>query len=220
MKFETFEKMITIFQKTFSNFRFNPEDEEQIDLWYNELAYMEDIKAVLAAKKVISTCEFITIKNIKQAYADIDSPMKVENEEGWGLVERAIRNFGYMRADEAIASLPVQVQKAVEFMGGFQSICEAEKKEVVRGQFTKAMAAVNERTKSNNTLGKVLLGQITQYQMLAEERENTRLKVVNTIQIEQRKTDNTRIEENKSHIANIREILNRSIEQTEGVHAT
>lgn len=217
MKFETFETIINIFQKTFSNFKFNPKDDEQVELWYNELAYMDDVKAVLSAKKVISTCEFITIKNIKQAYADIDGPVRVENEEGWGLVERAIRNFGYMRTDEAMASLPSQVQKAVIFMGGFQSICEAEKKEVIRGQFNKAMTAVNERTKSNNTLGQSLLGQITQLQLLAETKENMRLQVNNVMKIDQTSLDNNRIDENKKYISNIRDIINQTIGQASEV---
>lgn len=217
MKADTFETIIRILEKAFLNFKFKPGDDEQVELWYNELAYMDDAKAVLAAKKVISTCEFVTIKNIKQAYGEIDSPLKVENEEGWGMVERAIRNYGYMRADEAMASLPYQVQRAVEFMGGFQSICEAEKKEVVRGQFTKAMTAVNERTKVNNTYGKVLLGQITQYQMIAEQKENARLQVEKVLQIEQKRASDERMEENKGHIANIRDILSRTIAQAKEV---
>jgi hypothetical protein len=212
MKPETFETIIKIFKKTFLHFnKFDLEDMEQIELWYNELAYMEDVKAVLAAKKVIATCEFVTIKNIKQAYGDIESPIKIENEEGWGIVEQAIRIYGYMRADEAMASFPSQLQKAVAFVGGFQSICESENKDVIRGQFNKAMAAANERTRSNNTLGNHLLGQITHYQMLAESKENTRLQINHAAKLEQKELDNNRIEENKQHISNIRDILNKAI---------
>lgn len=143
MTVTTFEKLMSILRASFTNFKMDPEkDKDAYKIWFGELAYMDDAKSVLAIKKVISTCDFVTIKNIKQAYADVDMPMQIDDEEGWGLVEKAIRNYGYMRAEEAMASLPSQVQKAITYMGGFQSICEAEKKEVIRGQFNKAMESL------------------------------------------------------------------------------
>lgn len=212
MKVGTFEKLIKILEKAFMNFTFNIKDEELVDIWFNELAYMDDAKAVLAVKKVISTCDFVTIKNIKQAYAEMDMPIQIDVEEGWGLVERAIRNYGYTRADEAMASLPSQVQKAVAYMGGFQSICEAEKKEVIRGQFNKAMASANMRTKLNATLGKPLLEQMSFYQNQIELEEKK------LIQIEARQSipsdiNDEKIATNKEHIAHIKEVVKESLER-------
>ncbi|MDA3733606.1 hypothetical protein PBV87_19230 [Niameybacter massiliensis] len=205
----TFERLINILEKAFMNFKFNIEDEDLVEVWFNELAYMDDAKAVLAVKKVIGTCDFVTIKNIKQAYAELDMPVQIDNEEGWGLVEKAIRLYGYMRSDEAMNSLPVQVQKAITYMGGFQSICEAEKKEVIRGQFNKAMASVNIRTRSEATLGNTLFEQISLYQNKVE------LESKNILQLEENRQmaelNDEKIANNKEHIANLRDIFAKSI---------
>lgn len=222
MTITTFEKIINIFKKSFLNFKFYLDDELMVEIWYNELSYMDDDKGILATKKVIATCDFVTIKNIKQAYAEIDTPIHVDNEEGWGLVEQAIRMYGYMRADEAIASLPSQVQKAVRYMGGFQSICEAEKKDVIRGQFNKAMSAVNHRTQANATLGKTLLGQITMYQKIEEQMERRLLQdandIVATKMLETERNigpSEKNIESNKNQISHIRYIISQCVSRDE-----
>lgn len=220
MSVGTFERLINIFKKAFMNFKFELDDELMVEIWYNELVYMDDDKAILAAKKVISTCDFVTIKNIKAAYGEINSPLQIENEEGWGLVERAIRCYGYMRAEEAMTSLPSQVQRAVCFMGGFQSICEAGNKDVIRGQFNKAMSAVNQRLKVNSTLGQPLLQQITQYQLLAENKENERLQLQTSkhLHIEQKqeyKSDEERLNQNQKNIDSIKNIIRQSLQAKE-----
>ena len=212
MKVTTFENIIKILESAFSNFTFNIKDEFKVEVWYGELAYMDDIKAVLAAKKVISTYDFVTIKNIKEAYGTIDNPAKIDIEEGWGLVEKAIRIFGYARSSEALESLPTQVQKAVMYMGGFQSICEAEKKEVARGQFNKAMASVNTRARNNATLGQPLLEQLNIYQSLAENTEKTCLENHHQDYIPRTNSD---IDQNKTYISHIRDIISQSSNKTE-----
>ena len=210
MTVSTFEKLMNILRASFTSFKMDPEkDKDAYRIWFGELAYMDDAKSVIAIKKVISTCDFVTIKNIKQAYAELDMPVQIDNEEGWGLVEKAIRIYGYMRSDEAMNSLPVQVQKAITYMGGFQSICEAEKKEVIRGQFNKAMASVNIRTRSEATLGNTLFEQISLYQNKVE------LESKNVLQIQENRQraelDDEKIADNKEYIANIREIFAKSI---------
>jgi hypothetical protein len=47
--------------------------------------------------------------------------------------------------------------------------------------------------------------------MLAESKENTRLQINHAAKLEQKELDNNRIEENKQHISNIRDILNKAI---------
>lgn len=218
MKVGTFEKLINILEKAFMNFKFNIKDEELVDIWFNELAYMDDAKAVLAVKKVISTCDFVTIKNIKQAYAEMDMPVQIDTEEGWGLVERAIRNYGYPRADEAMASFPSQVQKAVSYMGGFQSICEAEKKEVIRGQFNKAMASANMRTKLNATLGRPLVEQISFYQNQVELEEKKLIQIESGQGMASDISDE-KIAANKEHIAHIKEVFKESLGRRASIEA-
>lgn len=220
MTVTTFEKLMSILRASFTNFKMDPEkDKDAYKIWFGELAYMDDAKSVLAIKKVISTCDFVTIKNIKQAYADVDMPMQIDDEEGWGLVEKAIRNYGYMRAEEAMASLPSQVQKAITYMGGFQSICEAEKKEVIRGQFNKAMGAANARTKINAVLGEPLLTQIGNYQKMAELAERQALQITYQEQEEIQELNEDKIATNKEHIAHIKEVFKKSLERRAAIEA-
>ena len=207
MTINTFETVMTLFIKFYPNFKFNLNDDMQVELWFAELEYMNDAKAVLAAKKVISTCDFVTIKNIKQAYAEVDSPMHIDDEEGWGMVKKAISAYGYMRASEAMASLPSRVQKAVIYMGGFQAICESEKEDVVRGQFTKAMAAVNNRVRTEATLGQPLLEQIRSYQMIAEQQEHKAIEINTPLRLQENRMT---CEEVSDQITSIKEILYNS----------
>ena len=184
MTINTLESIMNMLVKFFPNFKFDMEDDLQVELWLGELHYMNDEKAVLAARKVISTCDFVTVKNLKQAYAEIEAPLLIDDEEGWGLVKKAIRNFGYARADEAMNSLPSRVQKAVAYCGGFQAICESEKEDVMRGQFNKAMEAVNNRIRSELTLGAPLLEQIRLFQLEVEQKEHNMLEVDRALRIE------------------------------------
>ncbi len=209
MSINTFEMVMTLFIKFYPNFKFNLDDDMQVELWFAELEYMNDAKAVLAAKKVVSTCDFVTIKNIKQAYAEVDSPIHIDDEEGWGMVKKAIRTYGYMRTNEAMASLPSRVQKAIMYMGGFQAICESEKEDVVRGQFTKAMAAVNNKVKSQAILGQPLMEQIRSYQMIAEHEEQKVIAANDTLKLQENRMSQDEIEH---HMASIKEILYKSQE--------
>lgn len=209
MTINTFEMVMTLFIKFYPNFKFNLDDDIQVELWFSELEYMNDAKAVLAAKKVISTCDFVTIKNIKQAYAEVDSPIHIDDEEGWGMVKQAIRTYGYMRTNEAMASLPSRVQKAIMYMGGFQAICESEKEDVVRGQFTKAMAAVNNKVKSQATLGQPLMEQIRNCQLIAEHEEKKAIEVNETLKLQENRMSKDEVEH---HVSSIKEILYKAQE--------
>lgn len=51
---------------------------------------------------------------------------KISAGEAWQLALVAVRNYGYYRAGEAIASLPPLVQKAVRCFGGFEAVCHSE----------------------------------------------------------------------------------------------
>lgn len=204
MTINTFETVMTLFIKFYPNFKFDLNDDIQVELWFAELEYMNDAKAILAAKKVVSTCDFVTVKNIKQAYADIDSPIQIDDEEGWGLVKQAIRSYGYMQPNEAMASLPSRVQKAVMYMGGFRSICESEKEDVVRAQFTRAMASVNTRIKSEATLGQNLLEQIKGHQMIAEQNECKVIAMEAPLRLQEKRMTN---EEISNCVTSIKDII-------------
>lgn len=160
-----FVNVINLLKALYPNFKFDINNEMMRDAWYSTIEDLEINMTLVAIKKLAMTEHFApSIQKIRESYATLTSAKNVDDAEGWGLVMKAIRNFGYMRADEALASLPLEVQKAVEFVGGFKAICESEEPDVVRGQFFKAMKAVNDRVKTNNQLSidiQNIIGQIS-----------------------------------------------------------
>lgn len=93
--------------------------------------------AAVAIKKIIATDEYPTlptIGKIRQAAAEISRGHILSAPEAWGLVLKAVHEYGYYREGEALASLPEHVAEVVRWMG-FQTICMSEKISVDRGQF-------------------------------------------------------------------------------------
>lgn len=93
--------------------------------------------AAVAIKKIIATDEYPTlptIGKIRQAAAEISRGHILSAPEAWGMVLKAVHEYGYYREGEALASLPGQVAEVVRWMG-FQTICMSEKISVDRGQF-------------------------------------------------------------------------------------
>ena len=135
--------------KNFSNNIFNPKDNEQIKLWYEMLKDIEDDVFEKAIIKLMCNEKFAPNIHIIRTYcAEVAAPIQVDDTEGWGLVMQSVRNYGYMRAEEALQSLPQPVKEAVMRIGGFRMICESDEPDVIRGQFNRAMAAINTRDRS------------------------------------------------------------------------
>jgi hypothetical protein len=221
--FERFMKMLCIAFP--GSFKFDPEDDLMRSVWYAQLEDMEDNLAGMAIKKVIATCEFVSIRAIRQAYADVACPVSVDNEEGWGMVERAINHYGYMRPSEALESLPETVRQAAKYMGGFQSICQAENKEVIRGQFNKALSAINARAREKAVMGSTLVEQINTYHQLScqqqmaleNQRDTAQLKDCTCLAHDENPAEETFItptqrEANLSALAHIKDILRQSLQ--------
>ena len=201
-----FQKIMTVIGAAYPHMKLDLTNKLQMSVWYDNLIDLDATKLALATKKMIATYEFPSIKNLRQSYADIDMPIRVDAEEGWGLVEKAIRNYGYMRAEEAMQSLPAQVQRAVQYVGGFLSICEAENVSVIRGQFNKAMESAIRSTREEKSLGVDLIGQIKQYNLQNEAKDKIQLEIKEDayLDINERNQD----EETLRSMSNVRDILN------------
>lgn len=201
---DQFKAIMTMLTIAYPNFKFDHNNSLQVDVWYGSLSDLEPNKLALAIKSVISTSEFApTIATIRKKYAEMNIADKVDNEEAWGLVIKAISNYGYMRADEAMTSLPKQVAKAVMWVGGFKMICESENVDVIRGQFNKAMASVNNREHTNKILGDSLLTQIENHTV--KEGHRPQLQLETTYNITRREQD----QETLDSMANVRDVLRR-----------
>ena len=102
-----------------------------------------------SAKKIMINEVFApNLATLSKYCSETSTPIDIEPEEGWGLVQKAIRRYGYMQADEAMQSLPPIVQRAVLAVGGFQGICESCEIGIIRGQFNKAMTSITEAEKT------------------------------------------------------------------------
>ncbi len=108
-----------------------------VDAYYEMLGDLPYDLAAVAVKKIIATDEYPTlptIGKIRQAAAEISRGHILSAPEAWGMVLKAVHEYGYYREGEALASLPGQVAEVVRWMG-FQTICMSEKISVDRGQF-------------------------------------------------------------------------------------
>lgn len=124
-----------------------------VDAYYEMLGDLPYDLAAVAVKKIIATDEYPTlptIGKIRQAAAEISRGHILSAPEAWGMVLKAVHEYGYYREGEALAALPEQVAEVVRWMG-FQTICMSEKISVVRGQFLK-MYETQQRRESEQAL--------------------------------------------------------------------
>jgi len=108
-----------------------------IDAYFEMLKDLSYDLAAAAVKKIIATDEYPTlptIGKIRQAAAEISRGHILSASEAWGMVLKAVHEYGYYREAEAMESLPEHVAEIVRWMG-YQSICMTDKIDVVRGQF-------------------------------------------------------------------------------------
>lgn len=124
-----------------------------IDAYFEMLQDLPYDLAAVAVKKIIATDEYPTlptIGKIRQAAAEIGRGHILSAPEAWGLVLKAVHNYGYYREAEALASLPEHVAEVVRWMG-FQTICMSEKISVDRGQFLR-MYEVHQKREQEQAL--------------------------------------------------------------------
>lgn len=145
MQSKTFSSCISLLQ---ANYEKMPDNKELLNMWYKALQHYTDEQFLEATKKIMLNETFPPKLDTFARYcSEIAAPV-IDDTEGWGLVVKAIHQYGYTRAEEAMRSLPPTVRKAVEYMGGLKIICESEEPDVVRGQFNKCMAAINQRERA------------------------------------------------------------------------
>lgn len=139
----------------------------QLDWWHKKLNTLDSKIMFLALSKMADNERFApTLAIVKEYYSNVLQENLVDAEVGWGEVKKAIRYYGYARADEAIASLPQEVGKAVLAMGGWQSVCEApaEQETNMRAQFRQCLQTVNKRESENRRTDESIALMISQVQ--------------------------------------------------------
>ena len=147
MHTKTFSSCIKILQTNYGEGMAT--DRELLNIWYKALEHYSDEQFIEATKKIMLNETFPPrLDKLAKYCSEVAAPV-IDDAEGWGLVVKAINTYGYMRPKEAMNSLPPTVRKAVEYMGGFKIICESEEPDVIRGQFNKCMAAINQRERAD-----------------------------------------------------------------------
>jgi hypothetical protein len=114
-------------------------------LWEKALADIPYDVAEKAVIKVLSTSKFFpTIAEIREAMAQITQPRTLDAMEAWGLINEAIRKFGYYRQKEAMEFLPDDIREMVKRFT-WRELCLSENVETLRAQFRMAWDTQSKR---------------------------------------------------------------------------
>ena len=92
-----------------------------------------------------------TAGKIRNATIKLLSERSLSLSEAWGIITKAIKNYGHCREQEALESMPEPVAQVARWMG-WREICLTDNIDVIRGQFLRMykdhMAEVCEREQS------------------------------------------------------------------------
>lgn len=153
-------------KSNYPNWKMDLTDKVILNFWFNNLKDIPYEIAEIGLRKLLAEEEFYpNIAKIRKACASVTQTPATDSTDGWGLVQKAIRRYGYVRADEAIESLPNDVGQAVVRMGGFLALCESSNVEADRAHFYRAMDQIGAREKSNSVLSLDLKQAIEQHQI-------------------------------------------------------
>ena len=177
---ETMFDMITSFYPKSSLNNGKAELSEQYKMrvvwWTKACKELEMPIVLLAMDQILNNEKFEpTLATIKEYYTKIAEEQLTGAEEGWGKVKQAIRNYGYMRGEDALKSLPQEVAEAVQAMGGWQSVCEVpvEYEDTTRAQFRDCLKVIVNRKKTLMQTNKSVVAQIENIRQY--ESQNDRL---------------------------------------------
>ncbi len=159
-------------KSNYPNWQFNLNDKVTLTLWFEGLKDIPYEVLNLGIMKLLSEEQFYpNIAKIRKACASIITVPSTDPTEGWGLVQKAISSFGYMRGEEALASLPPDVAEGVKRTGGWMALCMDESPEITRAHFHKAMQQIEVRKSGQSVLSIGMKKAIEGYQQLSREEE-------------------------------------------------
>lgn len=209
MSREEFAKIVTMLLAFFPNMKLHTDNPVQIDLWYGMVKDLNFNIVKLAITKMVTDEPYAPsnmVGAIRKYYAEISGSTPITDTDGYGLVQKAIRYYGYARPEEGLASLPANVREAVMACGGWMQLCLSEEPENMRAQFNKAMAGVNARNNASNRLNIAVKKNIEQLQ----EQSN---RVTNVIECEQKSNldirERKQSKENIDAMSNVKDVISR-----------
>ena len=156
MNKEELVKIFSIFSVVYAKFLPAGKEEMMLDVWYSMLNQYPYELVRFAAETHIKSSSFPpTIHDIIKYIREYEDMGKVDAMAAWGMVCKAIRQYGYYRQAEAMQSLPADIGHVVAAMG-WQTLCASENEIADRAHFTKAYEAMQKRDKQVAMAGNLL----------------------------------------------------------------
>jgi len=154
-------KLLAVLAAAYPKFEVN---DVKVQVWHEMLGDLDYAVANMAVKKLIMQNTFPpAIAEVRKAAAELTNPENLTSSEAWGEVTSAIRNYGYYREGEALASMSPTTAQVVRYMG-WREICMSEDKDtgVVRGQFLKMYEQTANREQEKKLLPPAMQDEIKQ----------------------------------------------------------
>lgn len=108
---------------------------EALDLWYEKLQDLDYAQVNAGVARWVSTNRYSpTISDIRSFSMKATHGELPDWGASWNTMKRMISKWGYMREDKALEEMD-PITREVVMRLGFQSICQSEDEEVLRGQF-------------------------------------------------------------------------------------
>lgn len=129
-------------------------DQYAFDVWFSLLKDLPYDATSAAVQQYMLTQKFPpSIAEVRKKTTDMLTEQVADSGEAWRNARNAVHRFGYMRADEALASLDETTAEAVRRIG-YQDMCDAPADEngVLRAHFMRIYEQVASRNKENNAL--------------------------------------------------------------------
>lgn len=121
------------------------ETPEAMELWLDLLQDIPYQVAMVALKKWAATEKWApSIAEVRATALEITQGKQPDWSDSWRTMEKAIRRWGYMRPEQALADMDPVTREVVNRLG-YEAICQSEDAEVVRGQFRRVHEAVVSR---------------------------------------------------------------------------
>ena len=135
-------------------------DDLKVQVWHEMLGDLDYDVANIAIKKIIMLNTFPpAIGFVRNAASEIASPMGLTAADAFGEVIRAIRDYGYYREKEAMASMSPITAQVVRYLG-WREICLSEEPEILRAHFLKMYDQVAAREQEKQLLSPTMQTEI------------------------------------------------------------
>lgn len=154
-------KIFAVLSAAYDKFDVN---EFKQQLWFEMLQDISYSIVQIAIKKLILESPYPpSIADIRKQCLEVSTKdnEQIDAGQGWGEIMRAIRLYGYCRAEEALNSLsPITRQVAERLSWREICLCEEQNLGVLRGQFIKIFNSLQEREGKNKLLPEKLKQEI------------------------------------------------------------